>query len=79
MKDRISKCSVLDLPKINDPRGNLTYIEQKNGDSWMINSMSIEQFAREEIEKKQITKEVKQTHEMENVLAYDKFFSEAIV
>lgn len=30
MIDRISKCSVIDLPKISDPRGNLTFVEQKN-------------------------------------------------
>ncbi|HEX8568024.1 MAG TPA: FdtA/QdtA family cupin domain-containing protein [Pyrinomonadaceae bacterium] len=30
MIDRIKECKLVDLPRINDPRGNLTYIEENN-------------------------------------------------
>jgi len=29
-QDRLNQCKILDLPKIGDPRGNLTFIEQNN-------------------------------------------------
>lgn len=30
MIDRIKECKLVNLPRINDPRGNLTYIEENN-------------------------------------------------
>ena len=30
MGDRLDLCKIIELPKITDPRGNLTFIEQNN-------------------------------------------------